>query len=473
MHNDMEIIKEEISKKNYKQAISLLKKIKTNFYSTDEILFHFAKSYFYLNDFTSAKSYLQETVKAEDVNIKNYSIYYLSKIYIEQKKYIRALKLLIKTKNIEIKNELESILKNITDKIFAFNALGKYYKTKLIYEKYCNYFNNTDNLFLKNKFLNEYELATKQTVLKSKPRYLLVMLSNLCNLKCIMCNQDKKTIKHLSKNLYNFILKNLVYLEKIVWQGGETLILPYIKDILIETSKYPKLKQTIITNFQTIDNEIIKLISKNNITLIISIDGATKKTYEKIRKGAKFEKLIENINKFNNYFANKNSFLQINFVVLKENYKEMLDILEFAHEYNFNMITFIQAQPHNKFKMSYEENNYILKTIPEIIKKAKKYNIIIEFQLYIGGKNIEFNSNKLTKMLYCHLPWYKLNLSYENIIKPECFCPDGKVQKTKNMEIWNSKEIVKMRKNIIDYDIQYCNPFCEHINFEYKHPVQL
>ena len=333
---DMEEIKKEIEMQNYEKAISLLKKIEINSYNSDEIYFHLIKSYFYLNNFIPAKSYLKKTIKSKDKNIKNYSIYYLAKIYIEQKKYIKALNLLIKTKNLEIQNELKKIFNFIISEVKSYNQKGEYNKTIYLYNKYYKLFRfMKDNLFLKNIFLNEYELASKKIFLKSKPRFLLVILSNLCNLKCIMCNQEKKIIKHLNKNvLYKYILKNLVYFEKIIWQGGETLILPYIKDILMETTKYPKLNQTIITNFQSVSDEILDLIIKNNINLIISIDGATKKTYEKIRKGASFETLIKNINRYNflkKDNPNLNSFLQINFVVLKENYKEMLDIVEFAH----------------------------------------------------------------------------------------------------------------------------------------------
>lgn len=489
---DMEEIKKEIEMQNYEKAISLLKKIKINSYNSDEIYFHLIKSYFYLNNFIPAKSYLKKTIKSKDKNIKNYSIYYLAKIYIEQKKYIKALNLLIKTKNLEIQNELKKIFNFIISEVKSYNQKGEYNKTIYLYNKYYKLFRfMKDNLFLKNIFLNEYELASKKFFLKSKPRFLLVILSNLCNLKCIMCNQEKKIIKHLNKNvLYKYILKNLVYFEKIIWQGGETLILPYIKDILMETTKYPKLNQTIITNFQSVSDEILDLIIKNNINLIISIDGATKKTYEKIRKGASFETLIKNINRYNflkKDNPNLNSFLQINFVVLKENYKEMLDIVEFAHIYNFKMIAFIQEQYPPKYnrisQITVEEKKHILKTLPMVMKKAKEYNIIIDNQLDMdllqkdtNIKNLNLKNNNLNKkQFYCHLPWYKLEISYENIVRCDSLCiyeKEEKINKINFKNIWNSKTLVNLRKKITKNNIGNCNPVCKYIKFDYKHPIQ-
>ena len=56
------------------------------------------------------------------------------------------------------------------------------------------------------------------------------------------------------------------------------------------------LKQIVITNFLLLDEKIMKFIIKNKINLVISVDGATKDTYEQIRKGASFDKIISNLN---------------------------------------------------------------------------------------------------------------------------------------------------------------------------------
>ena len=55
------------------------------------------------------------------------------------------------------------------------------------------------------------------------------------------------------------------------------------------------MKQSLISNFQLADEEMIELIVKNNIELTISIDGVEKNTYETIRRGAKFDRLESNL----------------------------------------------------------------------------------------------------------------------------------------------------------------------------------
>jgi MoaA/NifB/PqqE/SkfB family radical SAM enzyme len=66
----------------------------------------------------------------------------------------------------------------------------------------------------------------------------------------------------------------------------------------------------------------------------ISIDGATKKTYEKLRLGGKWEKILENLeamaeakNKYNFNFV-------FHFVVQKDNFHEMENIIDLAEKYN-------------------------------------------------------------------------------------------------------------------------------------------
>ncbi|MDD5020544.1 MAG: radical SAM protein [Endomicrobiaceae bacterium] len=160
-----------------------------------------------------------------------------------------------------------------------------------------------------------------------------------CDLKCIMCHQDRLPVKNIDRKIVNIILDNLQYIEKLIWQGGEVLTLPYFKDILSKTVNYPRIRYTVITNFQNISDEIIDLVSKNNIDFIISIDSIMKETYEKIRLGASFERLEKNIKKLNDCMIKCESkvYLQINFVVMPINYKEISDIIDFAYRHKFSI----------------------------------------------------------------------------------------------------------------------------------------
>ncbi|MFA6914639.1 MAG: radical SAM protein [Endomicrobiia bacterium] len=364
------------------------------------------------------------------------------------------------------------------------NYDGSYNKTTEIYEKYNEYIPKND-IFLSNKLLKEYELAVKKTILKNKPRSLIVKLSNFCNLRCIMCPQEKFNIQHIDKKIISLIIENLKFTEKIIWQGGEPLIIPYFKDLLINTSVYQHIHQIVITNFQEVNDEILDLLIKNKVNLIISIDGATKQTYEKIRQGASFNKLIQNIEKINNCIGE--IFLQINFVVMRENYSEMIDMVDFAHKYKFKMITFIKQDiilsEIEQRSLKKEEINYIKENMPTIYEKAKEYGIIIENQLNLISEDNNLNQNITkrnaiiddNKSLYCHLPWYDLTISYESIISANNLCVLNNEFNFENVSsidnFWNSEALVNSRESIVNFNKKNCNDICKFLNIEYRKPL--
>ena len=316
-----------------------------------------------------------------------------------QKSVKKAINIYEKYKNLlpsigdeEVKTSFIKIsFENIVRLVQINNLLSKYKVVEKIYNKYL-YLQPIDD-FLGNKFLNEYEIATKKVFLKSKPRRYLIAVSNTCDLKCIMCfqNKDKRKQYSLCQNFFNIFCNNLKYAERIVWQGGEPIIFPFFPSLLRECQKYPRIHNVVVSNFQNVKEELFELIVNSHLDLTISIDGAHKETYEKIRVGASFDKLIKNIQKLHdtaNKF-NKNLFLNINFVIIKENYKEMIDIFNFAIKYKFRQVSFIGGHVNDPEKdLSDTEKDIVKKQFNEIKKLAKKHNIVIDNRLYFPPKSI-------------------------------------------------------------------------------------
>lgn len=354
--------------------------------------------------------------------------------------------------------------KYIIDSMQIHNYNCDYDETIKIYNKYSSIFSK--DIFLSNKMLNEYELATHKILLESKPRSIMIVLTNTCDLNCIMCYQDRRNIKNISEKLVNIVLDNLKYFEKLIWQGGEVLILPYFKNILKKTINYPNIHQVIITNFQNVSDEIIELIARNKIELIVSVDGTTKETYEKIRVGASFDKLEKNLEKLKENiikYGNKVS-LRINFVIMKDNYKEIPGIIDFAYRYNFIMVAFLRCVTEDeniKITKEYEED--VESYIKLAKEKADKYNIIVtntfsEFNDNTCEDKVKSyieSSDKEKKGLFCHLPWYELLIQEDNTVKPHCGCVQGSpfinVDDCDNIDdLWNNAEMQKYRTKMLN-----------------------
>ena len=154
------------------------------------------------------------------------------------------------------------------------------------------------------KRLIRYILLKKR---ESFPRLLSIELTNACNSDCIMCPRGKLTRKtaQMEFDLFRKIIDDCKghNLRKInLFWFGETFI--YSK--LSEAIKYikenlPKTKVNISTNGSLVKGEIAEEIIKSGLdTLNFDIDGATKETYESIRRNLNFRQVTENVINFIN-----------------------------------------------------------------------------------------------------------------------------------------------------------------------------
>lgn len=414
----------------------------------NEIYFEIAKIYEVTNRKYEAVECLEKILLTakEETALLFHALDYITKIYKSLQEYEKALDLLISfKKRFSVSSDIDELLIDIYQELYqrfpgdynfsgdynclvpiysdilkknpfnkqvlcflaqVYNYLGMYNKTVKLYE--ANKEKVKDNVFFENKFLNEYEIANKKTILNSKPRNLMVVLSNKCNIACIMCLTSRSKWE-LPKERLDEIILMFPYLERIMWQGGEVLFLPYFKDVLKIALKYPNMRQSMITNLQLADRETMELIVKNNIEVTISIDGVSKNIYEKIRRGASFEKLVDNINTLNdirNKIKNK-VILNMNVVVMNENFKTLLMFVDFARKYKFDFICFmpidyIPKNPTEKEKEIKKEQDIFDNNDTDVIKelsfqmllvekKAKEYGIRIESRL----KTIELKEEEI------------------------------------------------------------------------------
>lgn len=375
----------------------------------------------------------------------------------------------------EITDELGCILKE--------NDFSEKDKKKIIKILKSFYKQNTD-IKIKNIFLNEMEILDNKTYLKSNPRELEVTVTTKCNLRCIMCDIHELPDYTIDNITYKYIKKLLPYLENIVWKGGEVFLYDKFHELIRFASKY-NVRQTIITNGLFLAEEYVKLIAEYKVELVISIDSADKKTYEEIRKGADFNRLINNLEILKKHHIQNNSFkYKMIAVIMSVNYKQIEEIINFAILYNFESIYFqgcsdcensylllgdlnkkevIEAI--EKYKNQYKDRiailtdatmdiNYFAKLVKdsfEVNSKIKDNNIVINKSL--ANQNKIISSKK-----FCYNPFFKMALNLErNNINFGCGCTTIDVSKLRHEEIWNCNTLVKYRQSILNGDLSVCN----------------
>lgn len=139
------------------------------------------------------------------------------------------------------------------------------------------------------------------------PLDVIAESSNACNLRCVMCFHvdvdlpvTKTTaVQNMTMDTFKKIVdecaKNSLPALKLSWRGE-----PMLNEHFTEMLRYAKgkgiLEVTSLTNATLMNEKICReIVAAKLDQLVISIDGFTKETYEKIRVGADYDTVMNNV----------------------------------------------------------------------------------------------------------------------------------------------------------------------------------
>lgn len=145
---------------------------------------------------------------------------------------------------------------------------------------------------------------SKRTRLPYYPDRLYIESTNLCNLNCLMCPTGRGEMTrekgYMDFELFKSIIDEMAPHVKAVvlhiW--GESLL----DERIFEKIRYAKtkgVKTELSTNITLLDKKCSGEILDSGLdVLYLCMDGITKETYESVRRGAKYETIIANIEGF-------------------------------------------------------------------------------------------------------------------------------------------------------------------------------
>lgn len=149
-----------------------------------------------------------------------------------------------------------------------------------------------------NRELNLREFRTGQSRLESRPRYLIIELTQGCNLSCPMCRPERIAPRHrsMSPELFSTIIEELAHTAELVdlrgW--GESLILPNIAQH-IEKVIDAGAKVRFVTNLSFRRDDIIELLARHRCHVAVSVDCADPHLFAQLRGGARLDRVTDNL----------------------------------------------------------------------------------------------------------------------------------------------------------------------------------
>ena len=326
-------------------------------------------------------------------------------------------------------------------------------------------------------------LIRKPLIVNRPPEHLMISPSSICNLDCMMCPNSHRIKNKSTMSISDFkSIINKIKPKRLTIVGpGET----FMNKNIIEIFKYAKEKcQWVSTtsNFTLVGNIIEDIIQSEIDVLKISIDGATKETYEKIRQGASFETVKENIKSLEDSKRKldlKEPKVRFNYVIQHDNYQEIDTIIELAHDLGVDNVAFSMVRTANQ----------ALRDIPrdELLGKVKmgcaianKESINTNLENILKGlqdsywekySNYPNNGNGVKKFYSCVYPWLSALVDVGGHVTPCCSykLPNpkddfGNVLESDWEDIWNGEKFQELRrkiknKNGVPSSCKYCIGF--------------
>lgn len=272
-----------------------------------------------------------------------------------------------------------------------------------------------------------------------------------CNLRCKHCftNSGIKSNEELSLNEKTNLVEQLYDLgvERVSIAGGE----PFIsKDIykFIEKCNEKEIDVSVSTNGTYFNMNTINKINELNIkNITVSFDGGTEKSMDFIRGKGTYKETLKGLKMLQEYY-NKN--YSIKTTLMKNNIKEIEDLIKIAIEYGCNTIKFNCVREdgraiNNKENIILSKEEYIdaVKNIEKLRHKYKEITIRAPLNIY-GCDDYEF----IPELGFgCFAGKESICIDPLGNVKPcshypkEFICGNVKVNNLK--DIWNNSKILK------------------------------
>jgi len=191
------------------------------------------------------------------------------------------------------------------------------------------------DVFHQNLTRNLQEIIDGAEELESMPQNLVIAPSLHCNIACIMCrfpgevrDAPSPELTRMSDRQFDEVIEMMPYLRVLNITGGEPLMADGTRRLLrsFKTDRYLDGGIALTTNGILLEPSLIADMKQSRLlSIIVSVNAATRATYEHVTGVDAFERVMQNIT---NLMSARNEMrpqprVVMSFVLMKCNYREL------------------------------------------------------------------------------------------------------------------------------------------------------
>lgn len=324
------------------------------------------------------------------------------------------------------------------------------------------------------------EISEANDLLSSLRFRIGIDTTSICNLRCRQCFHTlyhKRGMKYkqheMPPELFEKILDELDgQIESLIMSCSAE---PFTNsdfgrylDIL--RRRKARFEKWLATNGLLLTEDIArKLIEGGLDWMVVSIDGATEKTYNELRAGGRFDRLMAKLDMFNRLkkeMGAERPFLRFNVIISRLNIDELPKFIDLAHEKQVAEVTFQHLVPFmglelKKETLYYENRRKVREIFDQTRDRAHRLGVSIgdlrgfRNPLQCFGDLLAGMARKLSgreSQNFCHHIWMSMAFNSRGDLFP-CFCwfnepPMGNIGEKSLREIWDGEPYRRLRAEL-------------------------
>lgn len=301
---------------------------------------------------------------------------------------------------------------------------------------------------------------------------------NRCNLRCVMCYHSLEATRrartaYLTAEAFAAIAERVLpHTHRLSLSlGNEPLTSPHFIPILRVAARYDLPHVNFYTNGLLLNDETIDAIVEHRVTQVcISVDGATRSTYNYIRRDGDFDRLVRNIERLvtrRHAAGSLTPRVRFDITMMQRNIHEMPDLVTLAARLGAQELSFRHLVAFEGLAMEPESltrtkalSNYWL---DRALARAAELRLEVQhhpepFELTPPARSPEAPpAAPFLQTPYCPFPFFHVTVTPGGQVLP---CPHahgeepyGEVSRTTTLdEIWLGPRFTELRQRILRHD---------------------